>query len=33
MVGTEVMYFATGELGLDGGIMVTASHNPGDTRG
>jgi phosphomannomutase len=29
MVGTEVMYFATGELGLDGGIMVTASHNPG----
>ncbi len=28
MVGTEVMYFATGELGLDGGIMVTASHNP-----
>ncbi len=29
MVGTEVVYFATGELGLDGGIMVTASHNPG----
>ena len=28
MVGTEVVYFATGELGLDGGIMVTASHNP-----
>ena len=28
MVGTEMVYFATGELGLDGGIMVTASHNP-----
>ncbi|HVW89310.1 MAG TPA: phosphomannomutase CpsG, partial [Gaiellaceae bacterium] len=28
MVGTEMMYFAVGELGLDGGIAVTASHNP-----
>jgi phosphomannomutase len=28
MVGTEMVYFAVGELGLDGGIMVTASHNP-----
>ena len=28
MVGTEMVYFAAGELGLDGGIMVTASHNP-----
>ncbi len=28
LVGTEMVYFATGELGLDGGIMVTASHNP-----
>ncbi len=28
MVGTEMVYFATGDLGLDGGIMVTASHNP-----
>jgi phosphomannomutase len=28
MVGTEMVYFATAELGLDGGIMVTASHNP-----
>jgi phosphomannomutase len=33
MVGTEVVYFATGELGLDGGIMVTASHNPGKYTG
>jgi phosphomannomutase len=28
MVGTEMTYFAVGELHLDGGIMVTASHNP-----
>ena len=28
LVGTEMVYFAVGELGLDGGIMVTASHNP-----
>ncbi len=28
MVGTEMLYFAVGELELDGGIMVTASHNP-----
>jgi phosphomannomutase len=28
MVGTEMLYFAVGEWGLDGGIAVTASHNP-----
>jgi phosphomannomutase len=28
MVGTEMVYYAVGHLGLDGGIMVTASHNP-----
>src|SRR5215468_6590739 len=28
LVGTEMVYFAVGELGLEGGIMVTASHNP-----
>ena len=28
MVGTEMLYFAVGELKLDGGVMVTASHNP-----
>ncbi|HEY4349389.1 MAG TPA: phosphomannomutase/phosphoglucomutase [Gaiellaceae bacterium] len=33
MVGTEMVYFATGELGLDGGIMVTASHNPREYTG
>ena len=33
MVGTEMVYFAVGELGLDGGICVTASHNPGQYTG
>ena len=28
MIGTEMLYFAVGALGLDGGITVTASHNP-----
>ncbi|WP_413741242.1 phosphomannomutase CpsG [Sodalis sp. RH15] len=28
MTGTEEMYFATSFLGADGGIEVTASHNP-----
>jgi phosphomannomutase len=28
MVGTEMLYFAVGDLGLDGGACVTASHNP-----
>src|SRR5581483_11695983 len=28
MVGTEMLYFAVGNLELDGGIAVTASHNP-----
>ena len=28
MVGTEMVYFAVGDLGLDGGVCVTASHNP-----
>jgi phosphomannomutase/phosphomannomutase/phosphoglucomutase len=31
--GTEMVYFATFHLGLDGGIMVTASHNPADYNG
>ncbi|HWB22106.1 MAG TPA: phosphomannomutase/phosphoglucomutase [Gaiellaceae bacterium] len=33
LVGTEMVYFAVGELGLDGGVMVTASHNPGEYTG
>jgi len=28
MVGTEMVYHAVTELGLDGGVCVTASHNP-----
>jgi phosphomannomutase len=33
MVGTEMLYFAVDELGLDGGVMVTASHNPKEYTG
>jgi phosphomannomutase len=33
LVGTEMVYFAVGSLGLDGGAMVTASHNPKDYTG
>ena len=33
LCGTEVVYFATGDLEVDGGIMVTASHNPADYNG
>jgi len=31
--GTEEVYFATSHLGVDGGIVVTASHNPKDYNG
>jgi phosphomannomutase len=33
MVGTEMLYFAVEEGGLDGGIAVTASHNPKEYTG
>ena len=33
LVGTEMVYFAVGELALDGGIEVTASHNPKEYTG
>ncbi len=33
LVGTEMVYFAVGALGLDGGVMVTASHNPKEYTG
>jgi phosphomannomutase len=33
LCGTEGVYFATADLKLDGGIMVTASHNPPDYNG
>jgi len=33
LCGTEEIYFATSHLGVDGGIVVTASHNPKDYNG
>jgi phosphomannomutase len=33
LAGTEEVYFATGHTGMDGGIVVTASHNPMDYNG
>jgi len=33
LCGTEVVYFATFATEMDGGIMVTASHNPPDYNG
>src|SRR5205823_6930619 len=33
LAGTEMVYFAVGSLGLDGGIAVTASHNPKEYTG
>jgi phosphomannomutase len=33
LCGTEVVYFATFSEAMDGGIMVTASHNPPDYNG
>ncbi|WP_417543140.1 phosphomannomutase [Marinobacter sp.] len=33
LCGTEYVYFATSHYGMDGGIMVTASHNPKNHNG
>jgi phosphomannomutase len=33
LVGTEMLYYAVGDGGLDGGICVTASHNPKEYTG
>ena len=33
LVGTEMVYFAVVELGLDGGVCITASHNPKEYTG
>jgi phosphomannomutase len=33
LVGTEIVYFAVGSLGLEGGAMITASHNPKEYTG
>jgi phosphomannomutase len=33
VITTDQLYFAVGKYGLDGGISVTASHNPGEYNG
>jgi phosphomannomutase len=33
MVGTEMVYFATAHYAYDGGVMITASHNPPEYNG
>lgn len=33
LTGTEEIYFATTHLGADGGVQITASHNPKDYNG
>ena len=32
-IGTEMLYFAVADGGLDGGLIVTASHNPAEYNG
>ena len=32
-VSTDALYFAVGKYGFDGGVMITASHNPADYNG
>ncbi|HEX6324824.1 MAG TPA: hypothetical protein VFZ36_13940, partial [Vicinamibacterales bacterium] len=33
MIGTDMLYYGVARDGLDGGAMVTASHNPGEYNG
>ncbi len=33
LIGTEMVYFATAFYGYDGGVMLTASHNPAEYNG
>src|SRR5579875_877549 len=33
MISTDALYFAVGHYGFDGGVMITASHNPAEYNG
>jgi len=33
LVSTDALYFAVGQYGFDGGVMITASHNPAQYNG
>ena len=33
MIGTDMLYYGVSKDGLDGGVMITASHNPGEYNG
>ncbi|MBD3402529.1 phosphomannomutase/phosphoglucomutase [candidate division GN15 bacterium] len=33
LISTDALYFAVGKFGYDGGVMITASHNPKDYNG
>ncbi len=33
MVSTDALYFAVGQFNFDGGVMITASHNPAEYNG
>ena len=33
MIGTDMLYYGVARDGLEGGVMVTASHNPGEYNG
>src|SRR5690348_4100025 len=33
LVSTDALYFAVGKFGYDGGVMITASHNPATYNG
>lgn len=33
LVSTDTLYFAVGKYGFDGGVMITASHNPANYNG
>jgi phosphomannomutase len=33
LVSTDALYFAVGKYGYDGGVMITASHNPAEYNG